>query len=199
MKVAVVCAMNQNRSMEAHALLFKKGFDVSSYGTNQVIKMPGPSINMPNIYPFSITYKEIYEDLIAKNSELYRSNGLLHILERNMAIKEKPENFFEAIRGGQKFDIVITCEEKCFSAIYDGLRNDEFSKIIEKRNSSINFDNGFWLINFNIKDTPSDAIFGANDIYTFLNLIQNNNVEKALENYSDLKKEDLLFSFIVYL
>lgn len=70
--LAVVCASNQNRSMETHSLLLKRGFkNVHSYGTNSQVKLPGPSPDKPNVYPFTCTYKEIYEDLKAKDEDLY--------------------------------------------------------------------------------------------------------------------------------
>ena len=52
LKVAVVCSSNMNRSMEAHSVLAKKNFSVSSYGTGNQIKIPGKSKHEPNIYPF---------------------------------------------------------------------------------------------------------------------------------------------------
>lgn len=70
-KVALVCASNQNRSMEAHALLLKKGYrNIFSYGTSSTSKLPGPSIDRPNIYPFATPYRQIYEELKAQNPEL---------------------------------------------------------------------------------------------------------------------------------
>ena len=40
-RFAVVCSSNMNRSMEAHAFLQKKGYDIRSYGTGDKIKIPG--------------------------------------------------------------------------------------------------------------------------------------------------------------
>ena len=58
--MAVVCSSNMNRSMEAHSVLAKKNFLVSSYGTGNQIKIPGKSKYEPNIYPFGEAIFLIY-------------------------------------------------------------------------------------------------------------------------------------------
>lgn len=70
-RYAMVCSSNQNRSMEAHSLLKKQGFDVSSYGTGAHVKLPGPSLREPNVYDFGTPYKHMFEDLRRKDPELY--------------------------------------------------------------------------------------------------------------------------------
>lgn len=179
MRIAVCCAMNQNRSMEAHSILKKKGYNISSYGTNKTIKIPGPSAAEPNVYPFGTTYAEIYSDLLQKDPALYKSNGMLYIMERNMGIKERPENFFDA--KGEEFTCVITCDKRCFWAIYEGTRLSC---------------KAFWLVNFDIKDTPNDAIFGASDICMFLEMIVDSDVERAIEKYGENKKCEMLFCYV---
>lgn len=48
-----------------------RGFDVKSYGTGSCVKIPGPSIDRPNMYEFdSVTYEEMYQDLLKKNKLL---------------------------------------------------------------------------------------------------------------------------------
>lgn len=70
-RYAMVCSSNQNRSMEAHSLLKRQGFDVSSYGTGAHVKLPGPSLREPNVYDFGTPYKQMFDDLRRKDPELY--------------------------------------------------------------------------------------------------------------------------------
>lgn len=69
--VAVICASNMNRSMAAHFLFVQKGVpNVSSYGTNTYVKLPGTSIDKPNVYEFGTPYEDIYKDLENKDADL---------------------------------------------------------------------------------------------------------------------------------
>lgn len=71
LKIAVVCSSNQNRSMEAHKFLSKKGFNVKSFGSGNQVKLPGAAPNQPNVYSFDTTYEEMYKDLLRKDKQLY--------------------------------------------------------------------------------------------------------------------------------
>ena len=51
----------------------------------------GSAPDKPNIYDFSTTYHEMYQDLAKKDKSLYTQNGILHMLDRNRRIKPRPE------------------------------------------------------------------------------------------------------------
>ncbi|KAL0265713.1 UNVERIFIED_CONTAM: hypothetical protein PYX00_011427 [Menopon gallinae] len=190
MKIAVVCAMNQNRSMEAHYLLRKEGYDVRSYGTNPVIKLPGPSIVSPNEYTYATTYQEIHTDLVRKDERLYQENGLLMLMERNMQIKERPEYFFD---GKDTFDLVITCEEKCFTAVFDHYTSRRCAPGRQR----------CYLVNFDVNDTQQDAICGSQEIAGFVAYLSEygeddleESMLKVLDKYMKNSRTQLLFSVV---
>jgi len=116
-KVAVVCSSNQNRSMEAHGFLSKKGFVVQSFGTGDKVKLPGSSPDRPNVYDFGVTYEEMYNDLTNKDRNLYTMNGILHMLDRNRRIKPHPERFQDS---KERFDVIFTCEERVYDQVVEG-------------------------------------------------------------------------------
>lgn len=49
----------------------KRDFNVKSFGSGTVVKLPGPGPDRPNIYSFTTTYDEMYKDLLRKDSQLY--------------------------------------------------------------------------------------------------------------------------------
>ncbi|RRT43582.1 hypothetical protein B296_00056323 [Ensete ventricosum] len=142
LRYAMVCSSNQNRSMEAHALLKRHGFDVSSYGTGAHVKLPGPSLREPNVYDFGTPYKFMHDELRRKDPDLYddaslfslignalflnrgvgcryKRNGILPMLKRNLGVKNAPQRWQDNAADGC-FDVVVTFEEKVFNIVIEG-------------------------------------------------------------------------------
>ncbi|KAI8500388.1 PREDICTED: RNA polymerase II subunit A C-terminal domain phosphatase SSU72-like [Branchiostoma belcheri] len=174
LNIAVVCSSNQNRSMEAHAFLSKKGFQVKSFGTGAQVKLPGPSPDKPNVYDFGTTYDQMHQDLTQKDLSLYTQNGILHMLDRNRRIKPRPERFQST---KERFDIVVTCEER----VYDQVVED-----LETRDSSA--DAPVHVINIDIQDNHEEATIGAFLICDLCHMLQDSD---DLENDMD----DILQAF----
>ncbi|KAK1293036.1 hypothetical protein QJS10_CPB17g01908 [Acorus calamus] len=118
LRYAMVCSSNQNRSMEAHSLLKRHGFEVSSYGTGQHVKLPGPSLREPNVYDFGTPYKQMFDDLRRKDPDLYKRNGILPMLKRNSSVKLAPQRWQNNASDGW-FDVVFSFEEKVFDMVLE--------------------------------------------------------------------------------
>ncbi|EYE97976.1 RNA polymerase II subunit A C-terminal domain phosphatase [Aspergillus ruber CBS 135680] len=188
LKFCTVCASNQNRSMEAHLRLSTAAspFPVVSFGTGSLVRLPGPSITQPNVYNFNSTsYSQMYEELFSKDERLYRSNGLLNMLERNRNLKWGPERFQDWVPGaprvdhvskgdkgaigteGGVVDVIITCEERCWDAVVDDLMN---------KGSVLN--RPVHVFNVDIKDNHEEALVGGKAILELANRL---NEAAALE------------------
>lgn len=122
--IAVVCSSNMNRSMEAHAFLSKKGYNVDSYGTGDKVKLPGPTADKPNVYDFGTTYDEIFSDLSRRDKVLYTQNGILNMLDRNRRIKKGPQRLQDTKR---KYDIIFTAEERVYDQVLEHFSSDACS------------------------------------------------------------------------
>ncbi|CAG9854882.1 unnamed protein product [Phyllotreta striolata] len=187
LKIAVICSSNMNRSMEAHAFLAKKGFDVKSYGTGDKVKIPGSSFDKPNIYDFGTSYEDIYTDLLQKDKSLYTQNGLLHTLERNKRIKTHPEKFQET---NVKFDILITCEERVYDAVLEFMENKP-----PLDNSIVH------VINIDIQDNLEEATIGAfliSDLCIMMAKADDldNEIEEILHNFEEKNQRSILHSIV---
>ena len=173
LRIAVCCSSNMNRSMEAHARLQKKGFNVLSFGTGDKIKLPGPSLNQPNVYEFGTSYEEIYQDLSRKDKSMYKQNGILHMLDRNRMIKPGPERFQNCEK---QFDVIVTAEERVFDQVLEHfeLSGNKCDELVH-------------VINIAIQDNQEEATIGA---FLFHELVQSLTISSDLDNEIDELLQD---------
>ncbi|KAM7471060.1 hypothetical protein LguiA_009243 [Lonicera macranthoides] len=176
LRYAMVCSSNQNRSMEAHCILKREGFDVSSYGTGQHVKLPGPSAREPNVYEFGTPYKHMFDDLRRKDPDLYKRNGILPMLKRNSNVKTAPQRWQENAADGY-FDVVFTFEEKVFDNVLEDLHTRD--QLLMKP---------VLVINLEVKDNHEEAAIGAR-----LTLILCQELE-GTENWED-SIDDIITTF----
>jgi len=189
LRIAVVCSSNMNRSMEAHARLQKKGFNVHSYGTGDKVKLPGPSASQPNVYEFGTSYEEIWRDLANKDKTLYKQNGILHMLDRNRIIKNGPDRLQDT---DKTFDVIITAEERVY---------DQVLEHFETRGSSD--EQLVHVINMDIQDNQEEATIGA---FLFHELVQlftesrdlDNEIEDLLQDFENKCNRSILHSVLFY-
>jgi len=118
LKFAMVCASNNNRSMEAHDVLARHGLEVASFGVGNHVKLPGPTQKQPNVYKFGTPYEDIYNDLKSKNIDLYMRNGLIPMLERNMTVKKAPEKWQD---NRTSFNVAFTFEERVMEQLVEDM------------------------------------------------------------------------------
>eukprot|EP00045_Choanoeca_perplexa_P000278 m.13640 g.13640 ORF g.13640 m.13640 type:complete len:222 (+) comp10194_c0_seq2:32-697(+) len=191
LRFAVVCSSNQNRSMEAHRVFKKHGLKVESYGTGSRVKLPGPSIDQPNVYEFnSTTYDEMYKDLEAKDSELYNSNGILDLLDRNRNIKPFPEKF--QLATDKRFDIVLTCESRIFD---ETLRDLEDRETVDQTPVHV--------INLDIKDNHDSATVGAIHLLKLAKQLEaaedlDDVIDDVIETFQSETGEELMHAVAFY-
>ncbi|KAK3224620.1 hypothetical protein Dsin_004482 [Dipteronia sinensis] len=190
-RYAMVCSSNQNRSMESHSLLKKQGFDVSSYGTGAHVKLPGPSLREPNVYEFGTPYKQMFDDLRRKDPELYKRNGILPMLKRNLSVKLAPQRWQDNALDGS-FDIVFAFEEKVFDMVLEDLHNRE--QVLMK---------SVLVINLEVKDNHEEAAIGARltlDLCQELEKVESweESIDEVVAAFEKQHRRKLLYSISFY-
>ncbi|CAL5362705.1 hypothetical protein CsSME_00054182 [Camellia sinensis var. sinensis] len=191
LRYAMVCSSNQNRSMEAHSLLKREGFEVSSYGTGSHVKLPGPSLREPNVYDFGTPYKQMFDDLRRKDPELYKRNGILPMLKRNSAVKLAPQRWQDNAADGY-FDVVFTFEEKVFDMVIEDLHSRDH--VLMKP---------VLVINLEVKDNHEEAAIGARLALVLCQELETtefweDSIDEIVVNFERQHRRKLLYSISFY-
>lgn len=164
---------------------------MASYGTGQHVKLPGPSIREPNVYDFGTPYKQMFDDLRRKDVELYKRNGILPMLKRNLGVKLAPQRWQENVADGP-FDVVITFEEKVFDLVLEDLHNR--NQVLLKP---------VLVINLEVKDNHEEAAIGgrlALILCQELDATENweDTIDDIINNFEKQHRRKLLYSISFY-
>ncbi|CAO3613565.1 unnamed protein product [Cunninghamella blakesleeana] len=154
-----------------------------------MVRLPGPAIDKPNIYPFGTPYDQVYQELKDRDPTLYTKNGLLNMLDRNRSVKDAPQRWQES---EGMFDVIITCEERCFDAVVEDLSNRG-----QAHNTSTH------VINVEIKDNHEDASLGGQAILKLVQLIEDSkdidtDIDTIIESFSENNPSFPLYHTVTY-
>ncbi|KAL0380269.1 UNVERIFIED_CONTAM: RNA polymerase II subunit A C-terminal domain phosphatase SSU72 [Sesamum angustifolium] len=202
LRYAMVCSSNQNRSMEAHALLKREGLDVASYGTGQHVKLPGPSLREPNVYEFGTPYKHMLDDLRRKDPELSSISASQVAIQvsakwnttnaQEECICENCSSALARNAADGTFDVVLTFEEKVFDMVIEDLHNR--NHVLLKP---------VLVINLEVKDNHEEAAIGgrlALQLCQEFETIENweDCVDDVIINFERQNNRKLLYSISYY-
>jgi len=134
------------------------GAQVESFGVGTKVRLPGNSADTPNIYDFdSVTYEQIYQDLKGQDPVLYRRNGLLTMLERNMSVKRGPQRWQD--QRDLDLDVVITFEERVFNLLVDD---------VNQRSGS---GEALLVVNMDVVDRHEEALVAGPQVVRLCNML----------------------------
>jgi RNA polymerase II subunit A C-terminal domain phosphatase SSU72 len=128
-------------------------------------------------------------------------------MERNRLLKQAPQRFQDlALRSvpllgvsdsisANGYDVIITCEERCFDIVCQELSQ----RTIGFHNRPVH------VINFDIRDTPEDAMVGARSILSFVQMLEecidlDNEFDQRLREFMESKSciHPMLYSVHFY-
>ncbi|GLE02986.1 hypothetical protein PINS_up011865 [Pythium insidiosum] len=149
---AMICANNVNRSTEAHDHLHAAGLRVCSFGAGNKVRFPGPSRYEPRIFEFFTPYEVMYKQLKGEDEELFRRNGVLSMLERDIKTKKCPQRWQDlSVREIQDIDVVLCFDDHVYEIVLEDLQ--------------LRLGSGDWkplhLLCLDTKDTPEHARIGG--------------------------------------
>ena len=189
---ACVCASNVNRSMEGHRILKQHGFNVSSYGTNEIIRMPGAV--SPITYDFGSTYEEILAQIKSENSSFYEEQGLIDMLEKDAETKPKPERFAATFNPASRcyFDVIFTYQEPVMFKV--------LTEFQENGNQKMKICH---VVNIETPDSRAEAIKSATHTLDLASLLASakdltEELENLIEGFNKMHNNIVSFHIVTY-
>ncbi|KAG7396411.1 RNA polymerase II subunit A C-terminal domain phosphatase [Phytophthora boehmeriae] len=150
---AMVCANNVNRSAAAHGSLRSAGLRVCSYGAGRRVTFPGKTSTDSRSFKFLTPYALMHSTLEKEDKELFTSNGVLQILERDMPLKEAPERWQNLTNKQLKaIDVVVCLDYVMFLTVLEDIQMRIRVTFKHKQ---------LHIICLDTKDTPEEALTGS--------------------------------------
>ena len=193
-RFACVCASNVNRSMEGHRILKKNKYNVSSYGTNELIKIPGPN-GSSHSFDFGTTYREILDQLSSYDNPFYSDHGLIELMKKDDGTKPKAERFTATFNAASLafFDVIFTYEKPIMLKVLN-----EFQ---ENGNRTFQICH---VINIQTVDNISEAVVsGGHTLNLAKEILKNHkklteNIENIVEDFNHTSGNILSFHIVTY-
>lgn len=118
---AMICANNVNRSTAAHDELHAAGLRVRSFGAGRQVCFPGATATTPRCFSFATPYELMHRMLKKENEALFRANGVLAMLERDIRTKKGPERWQSMTsKQMQEIDVVVCLDYRMFMVVLEG-------------------------------------------------------------------------------
>ncbi|CAI5721562.1 unnamed protein product [Peronospora destructor] len=200
---AMLCANNVNRSTEAHDHLHAAGLRVCSFGAGNRVRFPGPSRDDPRIYEFFTPYETMYRELKGENVELFKRNGVLAMLERDMLTKKCPQRWQDlSVKELQELDVVLCFDDRIFEIVLEDL---QLRGAAGGSDGPGNEPTMVWrplhLLCLDTKDTPEHAKVGGSlalelcQAIDVLNSLDDGIID-AIQDFESRKNVHLLYSLM---
>lgn len=163
--VAMVCHSNVNRSMEAHDLAYRSGFQVYSYGAGSRVRLPGLTQDDPKVFEFGTPYHEMFKKLYEENVVNYTKNGMLHMLDRDRKLKFAPQKWQLETK---RFDVVVCFEQRVYETVVEDLQKRQIQEGIGSRLSG---KRATHVVNLETVDNHKAAKVGSQHAVHLLQLV----------------------------
>eukprot|EP00475_Leptophrys_vorax_P029293 TRINITY_DN42849_c0_g1_i1.p1 TRINITY_DN42849_c0_g1~~TRINITY_DN42849_c0_g1_i1.p1 ORF type:complete len:235 (-),score=43.59 TRINITY_DN42849_c0_g1_i1:28-732(-) len=203
--VAMVCHSNVNRSMEAHDLAFRHGFQVSSYGAGSRVRLPGMTQDDPKVFEFGTPYHEMFKRLYEENFHFYSKNGMLQMLDRDRKVKFFPQRWQDETK---RFDVVICFEQRVYELVIDDLQKRQFDDILENMSSILTHrprrKRSTHVVNIETVDNHRAAKVGSQYAVKFVELLYEkeenweDNLSAVLDTMEEITGAQVLHTLIMY-